>query len=350
MQPANINQIPGYPYHPQQQPQTEAQAHAQAYITDTSRRQSMPPAFAPERPMPSSENSPPHPVEDATATAVEKRAPAKSRSMYTPIGPSDSMLAQHFGFGSQEPARSQSVDVGQMQRKTANSAPTAHVSVKTEDRHEYSPKSVPALPPPPPASAPPAENLQPHPISRTNSIEGAKPGVRPRLKVRIPSEHSDAGSATEESSPRASSGTTGVHSAKGANEGTHGTVHLPPPSPSVSALLSAGTTGPSNPFARPPPASTAPDQTPISALPSRFTESMLPSPSAFYPDSGWGMPFQQGRGSNGDNMLPSPLNFQTPVGGSTSSQAPFKDADASNKRKSPEPGNSEGAAAKRRKS
>jgi MADS-box transcription factor len=50
-------------------------------------------------------------------------------------------------------------------------------------------------------------------------------------------------------------------------------------------------------------------ETPISALPSRFmSDNLLPSPSTFYPE--WG--FGSGRSADG-NMLPSPLNFQTPV-------------------------------------
>ncbi len=48
----------------------------------------------------------------------------------------------------------------------------------------------------------------------------------------------------------------------------------------------------------------------MSALPSRFVaDNLLPSPSSFYPDWGFG-----GRGGGHDsNMLPSPLTFPTPV-------------------------------------
>ncbi|KLP01153.1 putative RLM1-transcription factor of the MADS box family [Fusarium fujikuroi] len=84
---------------------------------------------------------------------------------------------------------------------------------------------------------------------------------------------------------------------------------LPPPSPSASAILSAGATGPPNPFARPPPQQNVNGDTPVSALPSRFlTNELLPSPSSFYPD--WNF-----RGGD-SNTLPSPLNFATPVVGS----------------------------------
>lgn len=89
---------------------------------------------------------------------------------------------------------------------------------------------------------------------------------------------------------------------------------LPPPSPSASALLSAGATGPPNPFARPPPptvngfnggSSRNDIETPISALPSRFvSDQLLPSPGSFYAD------WFSGRDNN---MLPSPLAFPTPV-------------------------------------
>lgn len=59
------------------------------------------------------------------------------------------------------------------------------------------------------------------------------------------------------------------------------------------------------------------NQTPISALPSRFmSNELLPSPSTFYPE--WG--FGSGRSAIGDGPgsgmgLPSPLQFQTPVVG-----------------------------------
>ena len=49
-------------------------------------------------------------------------------------------------------------------------------------------------------------------------------------------------------------------------------------------------------------------ETPMSALPSRFMQEMLPSPSTFYSEWGFGR-------ANDSNMLPSPLNFQTPVVG-----------------------------------
>lgn len=70
-------------------------------------------------------------------------------------------------------------------------------------------------------------------------------------------------------------------------------------------------------------------ETPISALPSRFVaDGLLPSPSAFYPE--WGF----GRGGGDSNMLPSPLNFQTPV--MSNGPSFLRDEDGERKRKSPE--------------
>lgn len=260
---------------------------------------------------------------------IQKRAPAKSRSMFTPIGPSESLLAQHFssyGERVQEPQRSHSVDVASLSRPAA--AATVPEIPKSENRQESSPKAAHT-------SMPPLNRQDsiPPPPSRTNSMvsNSGKPGVRPRLKVQIPSEHSDAGSATAESSAQESSGTTGNHSAKGMNEGGHGNgAVLPPPSPSVGTLLSAGATGPVNPFARPPPTTGPTEQTPISALPSRFVDhGLLPSPSVFYAD--W--PPYTPR-PNSDNVLPSPINFTTPVVGTSNNI--FKDPpDANGKRKSP---------------
>jgi MADS-box transcription factor len=210
-------------------------------------------------------------------------------------------------------------------------------------------KSVPAPAGPSAAPVPPHPlSTTPPPISRNNSMGDPKSaGMRPKLKVRIPSEHSDAGSPS--ASPRDASGNAGNVSARPGNESVP--VVLPPPSPShsVGALLSAGATGPVNPFSRPLPTGSQPEQTPMSALPSRFTESMLPSPSTFYSDWIGGMSFGQRGASGGDNMLPSPLNFQTPVGANS---APFfkTEPEANNgKRRSPESDHSEGSAAKRPK-
>ncbi|KAI9765134.1 MAG: hypothetical protein M1840_007841 [Geoglossum simile] len=303
---------PPYQYNPHAHPQAQP-----AYMQEQ-RRSSMPPAFPQDRPQGGSDVSPPQPPSrplDQQPMPVEKRAPAKSRSIFTPIDDSCSLLAQHWGFGTtnepaaknelsikQEPSnRSQSVDVGSMSRKSGPKPSPRIPQAPAPPQRSSSGSSLPDIPPPP-------RNGN----SMGAQAQGAK---RPRLKVQIPSEQSDAGSATADDSPRESAGTTGgAPSAKVGTDGSHSSgVVLPPPSPSASALLSAGAQGPPNPFARPhPPGSQAPNnniETPISALPSRFVaDGLLPSPGSFYPE--WGF----GRGPD-SNMLPSPLNFQTPVAG-----------------------------------
>jgi len=133
--------------------------------------------------------------------------------------------------------------------------------------------------------------------------------------VHIPSEQSGDEGGTESALDDASTS----HPTANTHHQQQDRVVLPPPSPSAGALLSAGAQGPANPFARPPPPmSTNPHamnrdanhiETPISALPSRFmSDNLLPSPSTFYPDWGFG---RSGDGMSG--MLPSPLNFQTPI-------------------------------------
>lgn len=151
----------------------------------------------------------------------------------------------------------------------------------------------------------------------TRSNTNQSDAKRPRLKVQIPSEHSGDEGGTANSEAQASSTSANPNGPQHQPPGpSHGVV-LPPPSPSANALLSAGAQGPPNPFARPaPPMSTNPHaanrdanhiETPISALPSRFmSDNLLPSPSTFYPEWGFGR-------SGDSNMLPSPLNFQTPI-------------------------------------
>lgn len=329
-------------HHPQyygQQPPQHSQVQ-QAYRQDQ-RPSSVPPSFAQQEiSQPPSMSSPPQPEREQRPpenqpNRIPKPPPAK-RSIFTPIDDSRSLLAQHWGIASttseprseikaEKDGRSQSVDV--------NSAPRAK-------------PAGPTPPPPRPPRGPLPQRTQSssslgdrQPPSRTNSMQlGAK---RPRLKVQIPSEQSDGGSATAESSPRQSAGTAGGTPAKASTDASHSSgVVLPPPSPSASAILSAGAQGPPNPFARPhPPMNNAnPNsqafnnnniETPISALPSRFVaDGLLPSPSSFYPE--WGF----GRSAAEANMLPSPLNFQTPV--MSNGPSFLRDEDGERKRKSPE--------------
>ncbi|PGH28841.1 MADS-box transcription factor, other eukaryote [[Emmonsia] crescens] len=295
------------------------------YLHEQQKRHSVASTFPPpERQVQSHSRSPPQPQppskpEHSLTPPPPKPLPSKSRSIFTPIDDRGSVLAQHFGFGPQ------------------SDSPRTDSPLKPEPENTDSTNHCgPSLPPPLIRSATlPAHPQRTHslssipdvtPISRSNSLQvGAK---RPRLKVQIPSENSDdAGSATAESSPRESTGNTAATPARGSSDTGHSGVVLPPPSPSASALLSAGAQGPPNPFARPPPPSavvTSSSQnnagaaysnsnnnnidTPISALPSRFvSDTLLPSPSSFYPE--WGF----GRSGPDSNVLPSPLTFPTPV-------------------------------------
>lgn len=249
----------------------------------------------------------------------------KSHSIFTPIDDSRSMLAAAWGptsnadYSRIDPAikmetggpRSQSIDIAVVQReKEANSLRPNGVSPrpspgKASVQSIQRTESVPVVP-------------QIRAPTRTNTMQSD--AKRPRLKVQIPSEQSGdeagtAGSAPDDTSTSNPANPNGQHQQ---HMPAHGVV-LPPPSPSAGALLSAGAQGPPNPFARPaPPMSTNPHamnreapsnniETPISALPSRFmSDNLLPSPSTFYPEWGFGR-------SADSNMLPSPLNFQTPV-------------------------------------
>ncbi|KAI4228411.1 MAG: hypothetical protein L6R40_008140 [Gallowayella cf. fulva] len=373
-------QQPYYTQHPQPQ---HAQMQ-QAYMQDQ-RRQSMPPAFPqhersqqppqtqqqhqqrqqqqpsqpqpPQHPQPMA--SPPQPKQEPQQEnepgRLAKPLPAKSRSIFTPIDDSRSLLAQHWGLGkssdsreikAEKENRSQSVDVAAMHARNTKPPPSEDNITSPLRKASTMPQrnSLPNEIPPPP---------------RTNSAQIA-PAKRPRLKVQIPSEQSDGGSATpdDESSPRGESGGTASETpnAKASTDASHSSgVVLPPPSPSASAILSAGAQGPPNPFARPHPPSHNPNgggggggsfsssgnnnnsgnnsrdiETPISALPSRFVGGdLLPSPSSFYPN--WDF----GRSGDGGNMLPSPLTFQTPVVG----QGPSflrEEEERERKRKSPE--------------
>jgi MADS-box transcription factor len=299
-----------------QQQQQAAQAHQQAQQQaqqQQNQQQSQPPLMQDRPPQPTiNVPSPPQHNEFQSPPLPQPRplhASAK-HSIFTPIDDSQSMLAAHWGNSSMSAPRSdsqfikqesrpQSLDVGAMSRLQTNGF---------SPPQPQPPSMLPQQPPQRTQSTSSMPAIQP--ISRTNSLQTDP--KKPRLRVQIPSEQSDGGSATADSSPK-DSGTTGATPARSTDASHSSGVVLPPPSPSANSLLSAGATGPPNPFARPPPPSNSNSygsrndmETPISALPSRFVENgLLPSPSSFYPE--WGF----GRGDS--NMLPSPLTFQTPI-------------------------------------
>ncbi|CAI6090428.1 unnamed protein product [Clonostachys chloroleuca] len=235
-----------------------------------------------------------------------KKLPRKSHSIFTPIEENRSPLSQHLASFASEPAKSES-----MAAAAAANANRPH-SVDVTSAARTSPPQNRARTRTTSVSS--ATETVFTPPSRSNSFKtgpGSASGARPRgprLTVQIPGGGSEPNSAVSDSnSPK---GATESTSQTSQQQSSHSSgVVLPPPSPSAaSALLSAGATGPPNPFARPLPQQNMNAETPASALPSRFlgTE-FLPSPSSFYND--WNF-------RNGDNTLPSPLNFATPVAGS----------------------------------
>ncbi|OAF98932.1 uncharacterized protein CC84DRAFT_1131632 [Paraphaeosphaeria sporulosa] len=272
---------------PQQQQQPQSQAQPQNHQLTVP---------SPPQPNRNDFQSPPLPQPKPLPSAAK-------HSIFTPIDDSQSMFAS-WGSNAEPPrsdppmikaepgVRSQSIDVAAVSRPQMNG--------NSNSPPHRSPSQVPNHP----QRTQSASSMPIVPVSRTNSI------AKPRLMLQIPADE-DTGSQTAESSPRGS-GTTGATPARTSTDTHSSGVVLPPPSPSANSIMSAGATGPPNPFARPAPptnngsyGSRGEMETPISALPSRFVENgLLPSPSSFYPE--WGF----GRDSN---MLPSPLPFQTPV-------------------------------------
>ncbi|CZR55610.1 related to RLM1-transcription factor of the MADS box family [Phialocephala subalpina] len=370
---------PQYPNYgpPQQQQQHPHPQQVQQLYAEEQRRASMPPAFPQqERPQSRPEPSPPQPQQQqlprqpsppeqeepqpAPQQMLEpvKRMSIKSRSIFTPIDESRSILSQHWASSTSnaepsrsEPAptsnnRSQSVDVGSVTRVKADKSPPPPVRAQTHNKNRN--VSMSSMP----------DNFTPPSRTNSASIGGAR---RPVLKVQIPDEPSpsNGGSGTADSASSPRSGTNGRRNGRNNSDSHSSGVVLPPPSPSASTLLSAGASGPPNPFARPMPVS-QPSQsnsnngnnsmidTPVSALPSRFMQNeFLPSPSSFYPD--WNF-----RG-NDSNTLPSPLNFATPVVGTGPSflredSGSRDNGSGTGKRKTPETeGGSDGGDAKRLK-
>lgn len=255
-------------------------------------------------------------------SAIKKLPQRKQHSIFTPIDENRSVLSQHLAAfadpqikNEANASRSQSFDAPAGSRNTA-SPPQPPKRSETGPSPQRRQSSLSSIPEPP---------------SRSNSLRVG--GPRPRLKVQIPDEPSEAGSNTAESTSAGPGPSTDATSQTTRHDGSHSSgIVLPPPSPSATTtLLSAGATGPPNPFARPPPSNANPPShnlidTPASALPSRYMNNeFLPSPSQFFPDF-------YARNHEG-NTLPSPLNFATPVVGSGPS---FLRDEASLKRKSPE--------------
>ncbi|EME43922.1 hypothetical protein DOTSEDRAFT_71657 [Dothistroma septosporum NZE10] len=314
---------PNYP--PQPPPQANMQRHQSSESLQVPGQQGHP---SPQPGQPRHTPSPQPPQHEFQSPQMPQPRPlpahAKSHSIFTPIDDSRSLLAQHWGAtGNAElprpdpeikieggGPRSASIDVAQMQRENQARA------------NGLSPRPTQTMPPPTKSPQPPQRTASTPNIPPPGRINSNQPDAkRPRLKVQIPQGASDDEGGTAESGQGEDSNTSGVGqplTTQQQGQPSHGVV-LPPPSPSAGALLSAGAQGPPNPFARPaPPMSTNPHaanrdaalnniETPISALPSRFMNNdLLPSPSSFYPEWGFGR-------SGADNMLPSPLNFTTPV-------------------------------------
>ncbi|KAK9456839.1 hypothetical protein V1511DRAFT_495450 [Dipodascopsis uninucleata] len=188
------------------------------------------------------------------------------------------------------------------------------------------------------------------------------PSMRPKLKIRIPPDSNPSGGTSngavqtngtakpgnQKQTENSTDPSTAVSSSPPSQDGSavpplsasalkdlpSPAVVLPPPSPS-NYLNSMSMGGPGNPFARPSNGSTnthivsgpqsglpqnattgvgfAREQTPVSALPSRYVSDLLPSPSILYTPADWNAPFSARTGLLGQDLLPSPLQFHTPV-------------------------------------
>ncbi|KAI3318537.1 hypothetical protein HD806DRAFT_549159 [Xylariaceae sp. AK1471] len=317
--PQPSNQHLEVPQNPPKQPHPQPPQHMPEPQTQT---QQLP---APMNP-PKSERLHDRPVQPGLDTSIIRKLPHQSGSIFTPIDDNRSILGQHLDSFHAEPHikeegghRSQSVDVGAVSRiKSTNSPPVPQRS-NTSANFPRARNSVSTIP---------EGGFTPPSRSNSMKMDG---GARPRLRVQIPDEASDAGSNTGEPATNSPRGTADA-SAQPARRNGADAPRLPPPSPSATSILSAGATGPPNPFARPPPQNHNTSMnidTPVSALPSRFLNNeFLPSPSSFYPD--WNF-----RGDN-SNTLPSPLNFATPVAGSGPSFLRDDNGPNTTKRKSPD--------------
>ncbi|KAI8719714.1 MADS-box domain-containing protein [Fusarium sp. LHS14.1] len=285
------------------------------------RRLQDPPPPPPVEPRAESQERPQPPLLN-TDTAIKKLPQRKSHSIFTPIEENRSILSQHLASFANEPMksesaaaaaaanaasaanRSQSVDVGALNR-VGDTSKSPHLPQRASTQADDKSRTVSL-------SSIPETTLTPP--SRSNSVKvgGGPGGARPRgprLTVQIPDGGSEAGGSARTADSNSPRNPTESTTQAPQRHNSQSSLVLPPPSPSAQTLLSAGATGPPNPFARPPPQQNVNGDTPVSALPSRFlTNELLPSPSSFYPD--WNF-----RGGD-SNTLPSPLNFATPVVGS----------------------------------
>ncbi|KAF5020898.1 hypothetical protein F66182_7050 [Fusarium sp. NRRL 66182] len=327
MPPAYTSQPPSQGIQAPARP-TPSPQPSQQHLTPNLSQMSPPPP-QPERRL--QDPPPPPPVEPKTEPqerpqppllntdmAIKKLPQRKSHSIFTPIEENRSILSQHLAsFTSESESaaataaanaanaanRSQSVDVATLHRAAdASRSPNLPQRASTQTDEKSRTVSLSSIP---------ETTLTPPSRSSSAKVASGPGGARPRgprLTVQIPDGGSEGGGSArtaESNSPRNPETTTQPPQ----RHNSQSSLVLPPPSPSASAILSAGATGPPNPFARPPPQQTVNGETPVSALPSRFlTNELLPSPSSFYPD--WNF-----RGGD-SNTLPSPLNFATPVVGS----------------------------------
>ncbi|KAK0391684.1 hypothetical protein NLU13_1183 [Sarocladium strictum] len=345
-------QTPQYPYQPPPQPQHQ-QPPPQQHSYPEDRRPPAPPSY-PQAPVQSlkpepspprqqnhhqniprisvspqpdrrfTEPQPPPPVEPKsdhsdrtqppllkTDAAIKKLPQRKSHSIFTPVEENRSILSQHLAsFQTSDMIKSESG----ASIAAAAAANRASEAAKARNGNSSSPpqpqrfSSQSSL-----DKGRAAGNAEFPPPARSNSLRVGGPGgtARPRgppLTLQIPADEASeaGGSAAGDSSPHPPNSASHVPQ----RHNSHSSVVLPPPSPSgASAILSAGATGPPNPFARPPPQQGVNGETPVSALPSRFlNHEFLPSPSSFYPE--WNYR------SSDSNTLPSPLNFATPLAAS----------------------------------
>ncbi|KFH44440.1 Transcription factor-like protein [Hapsidospora chrysogenum ATCC 11550] len=268
-------------------------------------REPQPPPPVEPKTEPRDRPQPPQPPLLNTDSAIKKLPQRKSHSIFTPIEENRSILSQHLESFTSETPKTESAAAAaaanaNSRTQSADNAAASRTSSPPPNTKTASPEKGRTIS----ASSIPETTFTPP--SRSNSFKTGPAAARPRgprLTVQIPGDGgSEAGSAAAESnSPRPADPAPQRHN-------SHSSIVLPPPSPSASALLSAGATGPPNPFAKPPPQQNVnAESTPASALPSRFLgNDFLPSPGSFYAD--WNF-----RASD-NNTMPSPLNFATPVG------------------------------------